>query len=78
MLAWMQEMLDKLLAVVISLFPLSPFLPVIQDLGALPFLGYLNWFVPVGDMLKIGVLWVAAIAAYYGWMVVARWIKLLT
>lgn len=77
MLAWMKEILDKLLHVVVALFPTSPFLPVIQDIGALPYLGYINWVVPVGECIVVGTLWLAAIAAYYLYMVVARWIKLL-
>jgi len=77
MLAWMKEILDKLLHVVLSLFPLSPFQPVIQSLSELPYLGVLNWFLPIGEFIAIGTLWLAAIAAYYAWMVVARWVKIL-
>lgn len=61
MLAYMKELLDKFLTLVLSLFPLSPFLPVIQELSALPYLGYINWLVPIGDFIKIGTLWIAAI-----------------
>lgn len=78
MLAYMKELLDKFLALVLSLFPLSPFSSVIEELSALPYLGYINWFVPIGDFIKIGSLWVAAIGAYYAWSVIARWIKLLS
>lgn len=77
MLDWMKEILDKLLHVVLSLFPTSPFLPVIEAIESLPYLGYINWVLPIGDFLKIGSLWLAAIAVYYAWMVVARWVKLL-
>ena len=59
------------------LFPTSPFLPVIQELGTLPYLGYINWVIPIGDFVKIGTAWIAAIALYYMYMVVARWVKLL-
>lgn len=77
MAAFMKQMLDKFLGVVLSLFPVSPFLPAIRELSALPYLGYINWFVPIGDFLKIGTLWITAIAAYYAWSVIARWVKLL-
>lgn len=77
MMAFMKQILDKFLDVVISLFPLSPFTPVIQELSSLPYLGYINWFVPIGDFLKIGTLWITAIAVYYAWSVIARWVKLL-
>ena len=55
MFAWMKEILDKLLAVVLSLLPLSPFKEFIDKLEDIPFLGYLNYFIPVGTCLKIGV-----------------------
>lgn len=78
MLAYMKEILDKFLQVVLSLFPLSPFTPVIQELASLPYLGYINWFMPIGDFIKIGTLWITAIGAYYAWSVIARWVKLLS
>ncbi|MCM1233132.1 MAG: hypothetical protein NC489_23675 [Ruminococcus flavefaciens] len=78
MLAYMKELLDSFLQSVLSLFPLSPFAPVISELDALPFLSYLNWFLPVGDFLKMGTLWITAIAAYYAWSVIARWVKILS
>lgn len=56
MLAYMKELLDKFLAMLLSLFPLSPFTPVIEELSSLPYLGYINWFVPIGDFIKIGTL----------------------
>ncbi len=74
----MKNLLDKFLQTVLSLFPLSPFREVIQELGSLPYLGYINWFVPVGDFVKIGTVWLAAIAAYYAWSIIARWIKLIS
>lgn len=77
MLKWMKEILDKLLDAVLSLFPISPFMPAIRELSGLPFLGYLNWFLPVGTFLKIGSLWLGAITLYYAYLVVARWVKLL-
>ncbi len=78
MLSWMKELLDKFLDLILKVFPLSPFAPFIAALEHLPFLGYLNWFVPVGTLLKIGTAWLAAIALYYLYMVVARWIKLIS
>lgn len=74
----MKNLLDKFLQAVLSLFPLSPFREVIQELGSLPYLGYINWFVPIGDFVKIGTVWLTAIAAYYAWSLIARWIKLIS
>ncbi len=70
-------MLDKLLSVILSLLPLSPFADAIDSLTQLPYLGYLNYFIPVGTCIKIGEAWLAAIALFYLYSVVARWIKLI-
>lgn len=74
----MKNLLDKFLQAVLSLFPLSPFREVINELGSLPYLGYINWFVPIGDFVKIGTIWLAAVAAYYAWSIIARWIRLIS
>ena len=77
MIKFMKEILDKLLSVILSLLPLSPFADAIHNLSQLPYLGYLNYFVPVGTCLKIGTAWLAAIALFYLYSVLARWIKLI-
>ena len=77
MITWMKEILDKFLTLIISLLPLSPFAGYIDKLEELPYLGYLNYFVPVGTCLKIGAAWLSAIALFYLYRVVARWIKLI-
>ena len=77
MITWMKEILDKFLALIISLLPLSPFSDYIDKLEQLPYLGSLNYFVPVGTCLKIGAAWLSAIALFYLYSVVARWIKLI-
>lgn len=74
----MKNLLDKFLQSVLSLFPLSPFQPVIQELTDLPYLEYINWFVPVGDLVKIASIWGTAIGVYYAWSIIARWIKLIS
>ena len=73
----MKEMLDKLLSVILNLLPLSPFASAIDSLEQLPYLGYINYFVPVGTFIKIGEAWIAAIALFYLYSVIARWIKLI-
>lgn len=78
MIAFMKEILDKFLAGILSVLPLSPLAPYIDQLAALPFLGYLNWFIPVGTLLKIGTAWLTAIGLYYLYSVIMRWIKLIS
>lgn len=77
MIAFMKEILDKFLALLLSVLPLSPFADFIDKLDSLPYLGYLNYFIPVGTCLKIGAAWLSAIALFYLYSVVARWVKLI-
>lgn len=77
MIAWMKEILDKFLSVILQLLPLSPFAPAIDSLEQMPYLGYINYFVPVGTCIKIGEAWLAAIVVFYLYSVIARWIKLI-
>lgn len=74
----MTALLNKFLRLVTSLLPLSPFRDFIDSFEQLPFLGYLNWFVPVGKMVEIGTAWIVAIGVYYLYSVIARWIKLIS
>lgn len=75
----MKAILDKFLQMLLSVFPRSPFVEVINSLeGHLSFLGYLNWFIPVGKILAVATLWLAAIGVYYLWSVIARWVKLIS
>ena len=73
------DVFDGLVQKIASILPTSPFKGVIDQLntGGLPALGWLNWFFPVSECLTVLGLWLAAIALYYLYMVVARWVKLI-
>lgn len=77
-MADMKGLLDGFLDALLSLFPMSPFASFIEEFEQLPFLGYLNWFVPVGEMLVVGTAWLTAIGLYYLYSVIARWVKLIS
>lgn len=63
----------------LSLLPDSPFAGVLDQLSLFPpqWLSCLNWFVPVGSILKLGSLWLAAVAAHYALSALLRWAKLI-
>lgn len=75
MIAKINAFLYKIVGLILSVLPDSPFTAVIADLENVPWLGYMNWFIPVGTMLKIGTLWTAAIAAFYVYQLILRWAK---
>ena len=75
MIAWMSELKNAFLALVLKLLPLSPFSKYIDALEEVPYLGYLNWFVPVKDFVAIGSAWLGVITTYYLLSILLRWLK---
>ena len=66
---------DRIGTYAISLLPLSPFKSAINALSDLPYLGWLNWFIPVGWILNTMGVWLTAIATYYAISIMLRWVK---
>lgn len=65
-----------LLTFIFSILPDSPFQKYILNNGLItPYIGFVNYFVPVAEMLLIFSAWCIAISIYYAWQVVLRWIK---
>ena len=77
-MADMKSILNMFLQALLKLFPLSPFRGIINSIEKLPYLGYINWFLPVSEMLEVAALWLTAITVYYIYSVVARWVKLIS
>lgn len=75
MLDGMMALCNKFLDWVLALMPTSPFQSFIQACENLPYLGWLNWFVPVGTFITIGEAWLVAIGLYYLYSIILRWIK---
>ena len=68
---------NGLIGKIVQLLPLSPFSSFISQFAGIPFLGYLNWFLPVRGMLTVMAAWLAAVTIFYLYSVVARWVKLI-
>lgn len=75
MLDFMTSIIEKFLDWVLKLLPTSPFTSFIEACGNLPYLGWLNWFIPVGQMIAIGEAWLIAIGLFYLYSIVLRWIR---
>lgn len=58
-----------------SVLPVSPFAKYIDAFSSLPFLGYLNWFIPVKECLIIFATYLAAVALYYLYSIILRWLR---
>ena len=71
----MVAIIKKFLTWVLALLPTSPFTQFIEACSNIPYLGWLNWFIPVGQMLAIGEAWLVAIGLFYLYSIVLRWIR---
>lgn len=69
------EIIKQFFSWVVGLLPRSPFQAYIQQIGKIPYLAELNWFVPVPQLLAIGAAWLAAISLYYLYSIILRWIR---
>lgn len=69
------ELVTQFLDTVLKVLPTSPFRDFINSMEELPYLGYLNYFIPIGTFIKIGTAWLAAIALFYLYSIVLRWIR---
>lgn len=65
---------------VINLLPESPFRALINsfnDTEIHQILCYVNYLLPIGEMLSIFSLWLAGVAIYYIYQLVFRWVKVI-
>ena len=53
------------LSLVISLIPGSPFSGMVSMVHQIPYLSYLNWFVPIPEIIVIMESWLAVVSVYY-------------
>lgn len=75
MIEWFQQLMSNFGQALQSVLPLSPFTGFIQDLELSDGLAWLNWFIPVGQMVEIFGLWLVAYGVYLLYRIVLRWIK---
>lgn len=60
-----------------SVLPTSPFAEFIEELNTLPYLSYINWLIPIGDFITIGIVWLSVIGMYYLYSILMRWAKMI-
>lgn len=77
MLDWFMELVQRFGETVMRMLPRSPVKDYINNLGEVEFLSYLNWFIPIGMILKVLSAYLTAIALFYCYSLILRWIKAL-
>lgn len=70
-----QDFIVNVLNAMLSFLPDSPFATYLDNTVVNKYLGYVNWFIPVADMIAIGQAWLIAIAVFYIYQALLRWVK---
>jgi len=77
MLEQIRYILIKLSNACVVFLPNSPFQSFLSQLDKIPFLGYLNYFVPVAQIIAVTQLWVTAVGLFYLVQLALRWVKMI-
>lgn len=79
MIEFFKALLTDFGSQIVSMLPSSPFHPYIVEFARISkdSLGFLNWFIPIGKFVEIGLAWLVCIALYYGYSIIMRWIKMI-
>lgn len=65
---------------IIEIFPESPFrgaIESVQDSEIITILQYVNYILPIQQMITIFSMWIVGVALYYVYQLVLRWIKVI-
>lgn len=66
-----------LLSVVLTLLPSSPFQGFVYLTNNIPFLSYLNWFIPISEIIVIIEGWLVVVASYYTILFILNYVGIL-
>lgn len=66
--------LGSVVQFIFSILPNSPFSTIVNS-PISEWLGTLNFFVPVSEILAISQTWLTAVGVYYIYQIVLRWVK---
>lgn len=69
------RVLNSILNAIFSFLPKSPFTSVMGTVGKIPYLEYISYFVPIGEIMSITATWLTAVGVFYVYQIVLRWVK---
>lgn len=69
------QIFENIFEFCLSLLPLSPFKPFIDKIVDVPFVGYLNFFIPISDFILMLTAWGSAVAIFYSVSLVLRFVR---
>lgn len=73
----LKKLLMEIAVMILSLLPNSPFAPYLTESNPIkPYLGLINYFLPLTELVGILTVWLSAIAIYYCYKLIMKWVKL--
>ena len=75
MLDWFGELVNKFASMILSVLPHSPVQKYLASFDNLPYLGWLNWFVPVSAIITVAETWLVCIGLFYLYQIILRWVR---
>lgn len=66
-----------ILTAVLALLPTSPFVGFLGLVDSVPFVSYLNWFLPISDILAILEVWLSTVAIFYSILFALNYVGIL-
>lgn len=79
MLQFFSEIFNEFGEWLLQVLPTSPFRGWLDSFHGRfsPFLGYLNYFVPISDFIKIIGAFLAVVSVFYLYSIIMRWVKMI-
>ena len=77
MIEWMMDFIKNVGIWLMKVLPTSPFADFIENFEVPQYVAWLNWFFPVHEIVIILTGWLAAIAVFYAYSIIMRWVKII-
>lgn len=79
MIEYFSDMFEKFGSWLLTVLPTSPFQGWLGNFKSQfsPYLGYLNYFVPISDFLLILKAFLGVYVLYLGYSIIMRWVKMI-
>ena len=66
-----------ILSTVLSLLPSSPFVGFNNLIAQIPYLNYLNWFIPIPEIIVVMETWLSIVTVYYTLLFIMNYVGIL-
>lgn len=73
---WVIQALASIAKLAVQILPKSPF-TYIDNSPIAEYIGYLNWIIPIEQMITLTGTWLFAITLYYSVSALLRWVKVI-